>query len=311
MEKSAFLGELALILRNRGYTDDDIRHRLSKVSSLIDSLSEDERNAVMGGHPDVEAIADKLFLKDNHSGSERAKSTSKYGEREKRNTSHGHTEAKGVSQSQGRIEEKDVDADGFKISSDYKKTSQDKDKADGILGKNSAEIKRRDEEKLKALKHEAQKPRGSRNIHMTLAQRYESERNFWVVLFCCIPVLFFFAAGIACGFAIVFFALIALILLLVAALGIAVAAGSAVSLICIVYGLYQFVVEGGLSAVGLYEASMGIFVAGITMLVGVLIYNAAIRFVPWIMKKLRQFFIFIVRKLGLLADYLKGVCASI
>ena len=47
------------------------------------------------------------------------------------------------------------------------------------------------------------------------------------------------------------------------------------------------------------------------MLVGVLIYNAAIRFVPWIMRKFRVFFKFVLKKIGTLAEYLKGVCALI
>ena len=309
MEKSAFLGELALILRDRGYSDDDIRSRISKVSSLIDSLSEDERNAVIGGHPDVEAIADKLFLKDNTQKPNRQKPITRAPEREHRATAHTGSMSGTSRIDVERDDDRSIDTEGFKITSDYKKSASDK--GEGIFSKNAPDIKKRDEEKLKALKHEAQRPKNTRNVHMSLAQRYESERNFWVVLFCCIPVLFFFAAGLAIGFASLFFALIALILVLVAALGIAVAAGSAVSLICIAYGLYQFVVEGGLSAVGLYEASMGLFVAGVTMFVGVLIYNAAIRFVPWMMKKLRMFFIFVIKKLGLLAEYLKGVCASL
>ena len=109
-------------------------------------------------------------------------------------------------------------------------------------------------------------------------------------------------------FVALFFGLIALIIILVAVLAIAVAAGSGVALIGIGYGIIQLLSD---PAIGLYETGMGIMAAGITMLVGVLIYNAAIRFIPWIMRKLKQLFKFILKKLGVLAEYLKGVCALI
>ena len=101
------------------------------------------------------------------------------------------------------------------------------------------------------------------------------------------------------------------VLIVSAVLLVAVAIGTGVSLVGIIYGVIQFFVAGGVTAVGLYEAGMGILAAGITMLVGVLIYNAAIRLVPFVMKKLRVFLKFIFKKLGVLAEYLKGVCASI
>ena len=285
MEKNAFLRELALVLRQRGLSDEEIRVRIEKISLFIDGLSTEERNAVIGGNPNVAAIADRLFAKEGApKPKERAEQTPP-AKREKK--------------------------EDFKITSEYKKTSID-DKADtASTAKNVAEIRRRDEEKLKALKDEAQKPRKKQSPHATIAQRFESERNFWVIFFCCIPILFVLLGVIVSIFALLFFGLIALILLLVAALAVAVAIGSGVSLIGIIYGVIQFFSAGGFTAVGLYEAGMGILAAGITMLVGVLIYNAAIRFIPFVMKKLRVLFKFIFKKLGVLAEYLKGVCASI
>ena len=298
MEKNAFLRELALILRQRGLTDDEIRVRIEKISSFIDGLSAEERNAVIGGNPNVAAIADRLFAKEGA-----GKSAAQPKESKPQVKSEVKAEPK---------EQKKPEQDSFKITSDYKKTAE-QPIPEGITttAKNMAEIRRRDEEKLKALKDEAQRPRKKQTPHATIAQRFESERNFWVIFFCCIPILFVLLGAIVSFFAILFFGLIALILLLVAALAVAVALGSAVSLIGIIYGIVQIFSAGAITAVGLYEAGMGILAAGITMLVGVLIYNAAIRFVPFIMKKLRVFFKFIFKKLGVLAEYLKGVCASI
>ncbi len=307
MDKNAFLRELALILRQRGLSDEEIRVRIEKISAFIDGLSAEERNAVIGGNPNVAAIADRLFSKD--APAQKSTDSHKGGA----DRPAGHVSVKQPGHTTGKPSDKPAQKkDDFKITSDYKKSGPGQDNPDNTsAGKNVAEIRRRDEEKLRALKNEAQKPRKKTGTPSTIAGRFEAERNFWVIFFCCIPILFFFAAILISIFALLFFGLIGLILLLVATLAVAVAIGSAVALIGIIYGITQFFSAGGISAVGLYEAGMGIFAAGITMLVGVLIYNAAIRFIPWIMKKLRALFKFILKKLGVLAEYLKGVCASI
>lgn len=288
MEKNAFLRELALVLRQRGLTDEEIRVRIEKIGAFIDGLSEEERNAVIGGTPNVAAIADRLFARE---GVQKQPAPSPAGA--------------------GAPTAKKEKKEDFKITSEYKKAAPSESAENTSAGKNVAEIRRRDEEKLRALKNEAQKPRKAKAPHATIAQRFESERKFWVIFFCCIPILFVFIGALLSVFAAVFFGLIAVILLLVCALAVAVAIGTGVSLIGIIYGVVQFFMASGVSAVGLYEAGMGIFVAGITMLVGVLIYNAAIRLVPFVMKKLRVFLKFLFKKLGVLAEYLKGVCASI
>ena len=295
MEKNAFLRELALILRQRGLTDEEIRVRIEKISSFVDGLSQEERNALIGGTPNVAAIADKLF---QNQASAKAK------------TADGADEALQDAQKKaeggaGRSAEKAPD--NFKITSDYKKNSSSN--KGGASASRNPEVMRRDEEKLKQLKNEAQRPRKKQaGASLTLSQKYESERNFWVIFFCCIPLLFFFGTVLLTAFVALFFGLIALIIILVAVLAVAVAAGSGVALIGIGYGILQLLSN---PAIGLYEAGMGIMAAGITMLVGVLIYNAAIRFIPWIMRKLKQLFKFVLKKLGVLAEYLKGVCALI
>ncbi|MBQ2863011.1 MAG: hypothetical protein IJE84_02440, partial [Clostridia bacterium] len=204
MEKNAFLRELALILRQRGLTDDEIRVRIEKISSFIDGLSAEERNAVIGGNPNVAAIADRLFAKEGAGKSAAQPKESK-------------PEAKAEPSRTKKPEPKMPEQDSFKITSDYKKTAE-QPIPEGITttAKNMAEIRRRDEEKLKALKDEAQRPRKKQTPHATIAQRFESERNFWVIFFCCIPVLFVLLGAIVSFFCILFFGLIALILLLVA-----------------------------------------------------------------------------------------------
>lgn len=294
MDKNAFLRELALILRQRGLTDEEIRVRIEKISSFIDGLSQEERNALIGGTPNVAAIADKLFQ--NHATPKATAAVSD------ESASIAQKKTDGAS-----VKKTDDATDNFKITSDYKKNASHN--KGGASAAQNPEIMRRDEEKLKQLKNEAQRPRKKQASQaLTLSQKYESERNFWIIFFCCIPLLFLFGTVLLSVFVALFFGLIALIIILVAVLAIAVAAGSGVALIGIGYGIIQLLSD---PAIGLYETGMGIMAAGITMLVGVLIYNAAIRFIPWIMRKLKQLFKFILKKLGVLAEYLKGVCALI
>lgn len=61
-----------------------------------------------------------------------------------------------------------------------------------------------------------------------------------------------------------------------------VAAGSALSLIGIIYGVSQLFIT---QPVGLFELGLGIVLAGITMLFGILIYNFASRVMPFVTKK--------------------------
>ena len=293
MEKNAFLRELALILRQRNLNDEEIRLRIEKISSFIDGISQEERNALIGGTPNVAAIADRLFARD---GAQAQKGAS--------------ARRPAPAPAPAPDKKKDGAEPQFKIRSDYEKTAATPrpESLHNTDHSGVAEVRRRDEEKLKQLKKEAQRPRKKPGEDMTLCQKYESERNFWVIFFCCIPLLFFVGTLLVSVFAAVFFGLIALIIILVSLLAVAVAAGSGIAIIGIGYGIITIISN---TAIGLYELGMGIMAAGITMLVGVLIYNAAIRFVPWIMRKLRVLFKFVLKKIGVLAEYLKGVCALI
>ncbi len=290
MEKNAFLRELALILRERKLSEGEIGIRIEKISAFIDNLSQEERNALIGGEPNVAAIADRLFSRDTSA-----------------------TQARKPAPPAGKpaaTQRKKEGADSqFKIRSDYEKTAaMPKPEPTQNSRTDAEEIRRRDEEKLKKLKSEAQKPKRRSGEEISLVKKYEGERKFWVIFFSCIPVLFILATMLLSVFAAIFFGLIALIIVLVALLAAAVAVGSAIAIIGIGYGILTIFTS---TAIGLYEVGLGILAAGITMLFGVLIYNAAIRFIPWIMRKLRVFFKFVLRKLGVLAEYLKGVCALI
>ena len=96
----------------------------------------------------------------------------------------------------------------------------------------------------------------------------------------------------------------AIILSIVAMIGI-VAAGSVVSLVGIIYGvtqLFSFV------AAGVYEIGLGALVAGLVLFASVLLYNLALRFIPWLMKKIAKLLGYVCRKLKLLFYYIRREC---
>lgn len=74
-------------------------------------------------------------------------------------------------------------------------------------------------------------------------------------------------------------ALIAALILLLAG---CCALGTAASLTGIIYGIIKMF---STPSVGLYEIGFGVIIAGVSMICGILIYNGAVRFVPWLFKK--------------------------
>lgn len=122
----------------------------------------------------------------------------------------------------------------------------------------------------------------------------ENKTLFWVLFCAAVPL-----GAILCAAAVALFA--GLILLLaaaaigfVAALIAIVGAGCSIALIGIIYGAYKIVT--GVVPIGLYEIGLGITVGSVASLIGILMYNIAIRLVPFLMKKLTELVGFGLRK---------------
>ncbi len=109
---------------------------------------------------------------------------------------------------------------------------------------------------------------------------------FWVGLFLTLPVTLALGAVLFGAFAALFVGLAALIVAIIAVLIAVAACGAGVSLVGIIFGvtqLFSFV------AAGIYEIGLGIMVAGAVLFVSVLLYNIAIRLLPWIISLLGTF----------------------
>lgn len=132
----------------------------------------------------------------------------------------------------------------------------------------------------------------------------KNRTKFWVLFALTLPITAAILAATGAVFAFVFFIIAVLIIASVAALVAVTAAGTLISLFGLIFGAAQM-----LSAVpiGLYECGLAIMIGSAAMFVGILIYNFAVRLLPfaarWLLifmrfvfKKYRQLFVFLKRE---------------
>jgi len=128
---------------------------------------------------------------------------------------------------------------------------------------------------------------------------------FWLVFIFTLPITVTLAAAFFGLFIGVFAALSALIVGLIAALIGLVAVGAGVSLVGIIFGITQLF---SFAAAGVYEIGLGVMIIGVVMLAGILIYNFAIRFLPWLIRKVWQLLVFTCGKIKVLFLFARREC---
>ncbi len=129
---------------------------------------------------------------------------------------------------------------------------------------------------------------------------------FWCSLFLTLPISLGILALFLGVFGAMFAALFALIVGCVAVLIALAAVGALVSLVGIIYGVTQ--IFAGAVPAGVFEIGLGIAVAGCATLVSVLLYNFALRFLPWVVRKVGVLFSFTWRKLKELFRFVRKEC---
>ncbi len=129
--------------------------------------------------------------------------------------------------------------------------------------------------------------------------------TFWVGLFLTLPITLALAVVLFGAFGALFAGLAGLIVGLIVVLIAVAACGAGVSLVGIVFGITQLF--SFLSA-GIYEIGLGIMVAGAVLLVSILLYNIAIRFLPWVIARLADLLGFVCGKLKNLFFVVRREC---
>lgn len=120
----------------------------------------------------------------------------------------------------------------------------------------------------------------------------EGKKKFKTAVICASPLIAVAVLAYFAAWALAFAAEAALIAGLIAALVATAAAGTLASITGIIYGIVRLSTRHG---EGVFEIGLGIVIAGATLLAGILIYNAALRFMPWAIKRTAYLFRFCSR----------------
>ncbi len=130
---------------------------------------------------------------------------------------------------------------------------------------------------------------------------------FWALFILTLPITLPILAVITVFFGIIYIAVTLLIVAFSLIMVSVVAGGTALALIGIIYGITQCF---GNLPIGLFEIGLGIAIGGVTMLVSVLLYNLAVRFIPRLYKLVNRFAGTVYSKIGDLFYTLKKECGK-
>lgn len=128
---------------------------------------------------------------------------------------------------------------------------------------------------------------------------------FWALFILTLPITTPLAIVVCVLFGLAYILLTAVIVALALAMVCTVAFGTALALIGIIYGATKCISS---TPIGIFEIGFGIAVGGVTMLLALLLYNAAIRFAPRLYKYITEFAKFVFSKISELYYTLKKEC---
>lgn len=138
-------------------------------------------------------------------------------------------------------------------------------------------------------------------------EKIPSSMLYWVILLASSPISLAIFGVIFALFGAVFGAMAVAVAGGVLAMLAIVVAGTAMSLVGIIYGVTQLFVS---LPIGLFELGLGVVIGGVTMLSGILIYNFAVRLLPYLMRYWVVFLRFVLRQIRRLYRFIKKECAK-
>ncbi len=143
---------------------------------------------------------------------------------------------------------------------------------------------------------------GTKLPDYTPKEKVRTSKKFWIAFALTLPITLLLLLGILGIFIGVWGVLAVMVVGALVLLAGCVALGTVASLIGVIYGVSQLFTS---VPIGLYEIGIGVVIAGVTMFAGILIYNLAIRLLPFIIKLVYKLFRFVFAKLKALFDYLR------
>lgn len=136
----------------------------------------------------------------------------------------------------------------------------------------------------------------------------DGKKKFWTIFWCVSPITAFLAILFYALFGFMYAAVAVFIVALVAALIAVIAAGSVISLISFIYGIIKLF---SVMPEGTYEIGLGFVVMGITMFVGIALYNIAVRLLPLVFPCIKKLYGYTIIQIKTLYYYLKEECCKL
>ena len=284
MEKTDFLAKISAGLASHGLKAETAKKYTDRVSSLLDELPPDELKAILSGGINVEAFVADL-LKDGDEEVKQAEPVQKKAtpaadkkpaEAKKPTAEKKPAEVKKPAEKKAPASNKPTE----QKAPAEKKAPIDKD----IDAKPVTPEEMREKAPTERL---PLKPMHSGNGPLRTPGKITEKQdhtNFWILFWALSPLWLLLFAGMTLLVAAMIITFVACILVLVAALIAVVVAGTALSLVGIIYGATQLFSDATF-AIGLYELGQGIVIGGGTIFIGIILYNLAVRFNPWLIKQ--------------------------
>ncbi len=129
--------------------------------------------------------------------------------------------------------------------------------------------------------------------------------KFWLFFLLSLPIALAAIASTLVVFTILFFTIAVLIICFVAALVAVTAVGTLVSVFGLIFGVAQLLTS---APIGVYECGLAIMLGAAAMFIGILIYNVAVRLLPFLAKCLLRLFKLIFRSIRRFYVFLKRRC---
>ena len=136
----------------------------------------------------------------------------------------------------------------------------------------------------------------------------KNRKKFWIIFAATSPITLIVLLATAGAFALAFFAIAMLILIATGAVVAITAGGSAITLFGLIFGASQMISS---VPIGLYECGIAINIGAISLFAGILVYNFAVRLMPYTAKWLLVFMKYVFRKYRELFVYLKKECIGL
>lgn len=136
----------------------------------------------------------------------------------------------------------------------------------------------------------------------------QNRKKFWTIFFCTLPITLAVLFATAALFAFGFFTIAMIIIIAVGGLIFVTASGTLVSVFGLIFGASQMLSS---IPVGLYECGISIMIGAFALALGVLVYNFAVRLMPYAAKWLLVFVKYVIRKYREFYVYLKKECLGL